>query len=130
MEGESNAKKQPPAKEGNMQTKNRTDLQLILHKFKSLKDTVDSRVSRLEAAISKQEDKLSEELQRLEDTLSRNTSEATAEIEKSVTKNRLDIAAVLHENKLLRKENDELKDRISRIESTQLCNNVILTGIP
>ena len=130
VEGESNAKKQPPAKEGNVQTENRTDLQLILHEFKSLKDTVDSRVLRLEAAISKQEDKLSEELQRLEDTLSRNTSKATAEIEKSVTKNRLDIAAVLHENKLLRKENDELKDRISRIESTQLCNNVILTGIP
>ena len=93
-----------------MQTENRTDLQLILHEFKSLKDTVDSRVSRLEATISKQEDKRSEELQKLEDTLSRNTSEATAEIEKSVTKNSLDIAAVLNENKLLRKENDELKD--------------------
>ena len=113
-----------------MQTENRTDLQLILHEFKSLKDTVNSRVSRLEAAISKQEDKLSEELQKLEDTLSKNTSKASAEIKKSVIKNSLDIAAVLNENKLLRKENDELKDRISRIESTQLCNNVILTGIP
>ena len=69
-------------------------------------------------------------MRRLEDTLSRNTSDATAEIEKSVTKNRLDIVTVLNENKLLRKENDELKDRISSIESTQLCNNVILTGIP
>ena len=110
VEGESIARKQPPAKEGNVQTENRTDLQLILHEFKSLKDTVDSRVSRLEAAISKQEDKLSEELQKLEDTLSRNTSKATAEIKKSVTKSSLDIAAVLNENKLLRKENDELKD--------------------
>ena len=110
VEGESNAKKQPPVKEGTVQTENRTDLQLILHEFKSLKETVDSRVSRLEAAISKQEDRLSEELQRLEDTLSRNTSDATAEIEKSVTKNRLDIVTVLNENKLLRKENDELKD--------------------
>ena len=95
-----------------MQTENRTDLQLILHEFKSLKDTVDSRVLRLEVAISKQEDKLSKELQKLEDTLSKNTSEATAEIEKSIIKNSLDIAAVLNENKLLRKENNELKDRI------------------
>ena len=77
-EGESTAKKQPPAKEEKEQMENRTDLQLILHEFKSLKDTVDSRVLRLESAITKQEDKLSTELQKLEDTLSRNTSEATA----------------------------------------------------
>ena len=111
-DGENIAKKQPPAKEENVWMENKTDLQLILHEFKSLKDTIDSRVMRLEAAISKQEDKLTEELLKLEDTLSRNTSEATAEIEKSIIKNSLDIAAVLNENKLLQKENDELKDRI------------------
>ena len=122
-------KKQPPADAEEENTEKRTDLQLILHKFKSLKDTVDSRVSRLEAAISKQEDKFSEELHKLKDTISRNTSEVTAETKKSVTKNSLDILAVLNENKLLHKENNDLKDWISRIESTQLCNNVIITGI-
>ena len=37
--------------------------------------------------------------------------------------------AITEENKYLRKENDLLKDRLTKIEQTQLGNNVIITGI-
>ena len=40
------------------------------------------------------------------------------------------IIRVLEENKELKRENEELKDRISKIESAQLSNNMIVTGIP
>ena len=107
----------------------RTDLQLILHEFKSLKDTVDDRVTRLEAAITKHEEKFTEELHKLENTISKNRSEVAAEIKSSIAKNSLDIQDVLEENKILRKENSNLKERMSRLESAQLCNNVIITRI-
>ena len=47
----------------------RSDLQLILHEFKSLKNTVDDRVTRLEVAITKQEEKFTRELHKLKDTI-------------------------------------------------------------
>ena len=105
-------------------------MQLILHEFKSLKDTVDDWVTRLEAAIIKHEEKFMEELHKLENTISKNRSEVAAEIKSSVAKISLDIQDVLKENKILCKENSNIKDRMSRLESAQLCNNVIITRIP
>ena len=35
-----------------------------------------------------------------------------------------------NENKILRKENEDLKTRLYHIEQNQLSNNVIITGIP
>ena len=71
-----------------------------------------------------------EELHNLENTISKNRSEVVAEIKDSVVKNSLDIQDVLKENKMLCKENSNLKERMSRLESAQLCNNVIITEIP
>ena len=129
-ECESTAKKQPLSTSDETHIERSTDLQLILHEFKSLKETVDNRVSRIESAIIKQEDKVTEELQKIENAVAKTTKEITSEIKTTVTKNSLDIVKILHENKLLHKENNELKDRISKIETLQLCNNVIITGVP
>ena len=71
-ECKSTAKKQPPIITDERQTERQTDLQLILHEFKSLKDTVDNRVSRIESAILKQEDKVAEELQKIENAVVKN----------------------------------------------------------
>ena len=37
---------------------------------------------------------------------------------------------VINENVVLRQENQNLKDRLDRLETAQLSNNVIITGIP
>ena len=37
---------------------------------------------------------------------------------------------MIHENKLLRRENASLKEQISKIESNQVRNNIIISGIP
>ena len=44
--------------------------------------------------------------------------------------NSKNIIRVLEEKKELKRENKELKDRVSKIESAQLSNNMIATGIP
>ena len=108
----------------------KTDLQLILHEFKSLKDTIDNWVTRLEVAITKQEEKFTKELHKLEDAILKNRSEIATEIKNKVEKNTLDMQHIMNENKYLCKENSSLKDRMSRLEAAQLCNNVTITGIP
>ena len=69
-------------------------------------------------------------MHKLEDTISKNSSEIAVEIRSKVVKDTLDLQNVINENKLLCKENSSLKERMSRMESAQLCNNVIITGIP
>ena len=80
-------------------------------------------------AITKQEEKFTRELNKLEDTISKNRSEIVTKIKCKVDKNKLDIQHVMNENKHLCKENSSLKERMSRMEAAQLCNNVIITGI-
>ena len=113
-EEENSTKKQVTEKAtadaANQNQDGRTDLQLILHEFKSLKDTVDDRVTRLEAAFTKHEEKFTEKLPKLENTISKNRSEVAAEIKSSIAKISLDIQDVLKENKILHKENSNLKD--------------------
>ena len=53
-----------------------------------------------------------------------------SEINDKVSANAKNISCILEENKLLKKENEDLKDRIGRIEQTQLSNNALITGIP
>ena len=40
------------------------------------------------------------------------------------------ISYLIDENTELRRENKDLKDRVGKIEATQLSNNIIITGIP
>ena len=47
-----------------------------------------------------------------------------------IEKNSHDIKSLLDENKILRHENTSLKERVSKIESSQLVNNVIITSVP
>ena len=56
--------------------------------------------------------------------------EIVSEINEKVEVNAIDIQKLVTENKHLRVECDGLKDRLSKIETSQLSNNVIVTGIP
>ena len=53
-----------------------------------------------------------------------------SEIKEKVEVNTIDIQKLVAENKYLRGECDGLKNRLSKIETSQLSNNVIVTGIP
>ena len=94
-----------------------------------MKETVDDWVTTLEVAITKQEEKFTQELLKLEDAISKNRSEIVTEIKNKVEKNTSDMQYIMNENKYLCKENSGLKDRMSRLEAAQLYNNVTITGI-
>ena len=66
----------------------------------------------------------------LKQTISKQKEDIKQDLTDKIEKNTSQLIEINRENKVLRKENNELKSRLDRIEQNQLTNNVILTGIP
>ena len=83
----------------------------LLNKFRSLRDSVKSDYADLKQTITKQKEELQKELVH------------------KIDNNTKQLPLISDENKLLCKENTELKSRLDKIEQSQLRNNVLVTGI-
>ena len=57
-------------------------------------------------------------------------SEVTTALTYKIETNATNINQVLEENRLLKKENESLHERITKIEISQLGNNIMLSGMP
>ena len=109
----------------------------ILEEFKSLKETLkntttkmEQNYNKLENSITIQQRELATDILRLETVITNQKKEIVSEINEKVEVNTIDIQKLVAENKYLRGECDGLKNRLSKIETSQLSNNVIVTGIP
>ena len=105
-------------------------LEPLLNEFKSLRESVDSKVGSLEDAILKQREEVLKDLHKIETSLNAHKEELAKSVQCDIEDNKRNICNIIEENRLLQKENNSLKDRISQIETNQLKNNVIITGIP
>ena len=90
---------------------------------------LDDKYTRLENVIISQRNEVSTELVKLNDTITAQKTEITATVETRIGASNEKLEQVLQENRSLKKSNMALQERLSRIEATQLDNNVILTGI-
>ena len=102
----------------------------LLSQFKSLRESVDNKVGSLENTIQQQKKEVTEELHKIESNLSRHKEELNKQFKEDIQQSRESIQWIVNENISLKKENTELKERLSKIEQTQLKNNVIITSIP
>ena len=66
----------------------------------------------------------------LKHTISEQKEELKQDLSDKIDKNTTQLIEVSNENKILQKENEDLKTRLDCIEQNQLSNNVIITGIP
>ena len=66
----------------------------------------------------------------LKHTISKQKEELKQDLSDKIDKNTTQLIEVSNENKILWKENEDLKTRLDCIEQNQLSNNVIITGIP
>ena len=57
-------------------------------------------------------------------------SEVTTKLSHQIETNATNINQSLEENRLLKKENDLLRERIIKIEIAQMRNNIMLSGMP
>ena len=62
-------------------------------------------------------------------TISKQASTATADLVTKIESNTLQLMNISIENQNLCKENKELQDRLTKVEATQLSNNIIITSI-
>ena len=103
--------------------------QPLLTELKLLRESVDTRYSKLEEAIMSQHQEVTEEIHRLESSLTTQKDLANADLLQKINYNQELINSVLKRNTSLEKENMVLKERLNRIEMNQFSNNVIITGV-
>ena len=65
----------------------------------------------------------------LKQTIAKQTSTTTQDLSRKIESNAKQLTGITVRNKSLRKENKELQDRLTKLESVQLSNNIIITGI-
>ena len=103
--------------------------QPLLMELKLLRESVDTRCSKLEEAITSQHQEVADEIHRLESSLTKQRDMANTELLHRINSNHEIINSVLKKNNILEKENMVLKEKLDKIEMNQLSNNVIITGV-
>ena len=93
---------------------------------KSFHEDILSMDKKIEDALQTQK----EELVRLEECMKTQTEDTTQLLTSKIYNNASNINQLLEENRKLKMENTELWDRLTKIEKSQLNNNVILSGMP
>ena len=84
----------------------------------------------MEEAITIQKSEVSSEIHKLEKSITSQREELRTTFTHQINKNDMKVQQVLNENMELKQENKDLKERLDKLESLQLLNNVIITGIP
>ena len=102
----------------------------LLEKVDELKQSIDNKYSKLEDAITIQKSEVSNEIHKLEQTITLQREELKNSLSHVIKENNMKVQQMLNENVELRQENQNLKERLDKLESLQLSNNVIIMGIP
>ena len=104
------------------------EIKLLRESFDKKYSRLDDKYTRLENVITSQKNEVSTELVKLNESITAQKTEITATVEKRIGASNEKLEQAL-QNRSLKKSNMALQERLSRIEATQLDNNVILTGI-
>ena len=92
--------------------------------MKLLRETVHHDFKDLQNAVSQQK----QDITKLEESLTGSQKEIRNFLIDKIELNTSNIKLVMEENKLLKRKNDQLKDRICQIEKSQLENNIMISG--
>ena len=101
----------------------------LVTEVKLLRESMDEKYTKLETVIEKQKEDMSKDIEKIEKTLESHKAEISSNINSNNDLTTARINSIINENKKLRQVNVKLLERIQRIESQQLSNNVIITGI-
>ena len=98
----------------------------LIEEIKSLRETVHSDIKGLQEVVKTQQ----QDIIRLEESISLSHQKVKDHLLEKIDQNSEDIQKILMENKQLHKENDALMIRLTKIETLQLENKVIISGQP
>ena len=115
---------QSPSPESTSALKN--IIEPLIKEMRKLRESVHQDIHELQTVVSNQQ----KDLTWLEECLTDSQKEIKSHLTTKVRDNTRNVKLVMEENKMLRKENNHLKDRINTIEQIQLENNIIISGQP
>ena len=101
----------------------------LQQEFKLLWETVDNKCINLESAIESQRSEVSCEIGKMEKSLITHKQELSNKLDITINSSNKKMDQITDENRKLRNENNKLLQRIQKIESQQLSNNFIISGI-
>ena len=104
-------------------------IKLLRESFDDKYSHLDDKYTKLETVITSQKNEVLTELSKLQDSIINQKKELTVTVEQKMETAYKKLEQVLKENISLKKTNVGLQDRLAKIETTQLDNNVMLTGI-
>ena len=90
---------------------------------------MDEKYTKLETVIEKQKEDMSRDIEKIEKSLGSHKAEISSKIDSNNNLTTARINSIINKNKKFRQVNVNLLERIQRIETQQLSNNVIITGI-
>ena len=90
---------------------------------------MDEKYIKLENAIEKQKVEMSRDIEKIEKSLGTHKAEISSKIDFNNNLTNARINSIINENKKLRQVNVKLLERIQKVKTQQLSNNVIITGI-
>ena len=89
-----------------------------------------SEIQLLRECVHSDYNKLHTDYVELKESITTKSNEVAEKLNLKIDANTEKISQMIDGNRLLRRENAPLKDRISKIESNQMRNNIIISGIP
>ena len=120
-----------PIEVGTIESNNLKSLLIpLMEKVGKLRESVDSKYTKLEDAITMQKKEVTQELHKLEETITTQHAELKDSLTNQIQESNMEVQQVINENMALGQENQNLKHRLDSLETAQLSNNVIITGIP
>ena len=90
---------------------------------------LDEKYSQLEKSISTQKEDTTKDFKDLKELLLRQQDEITQKVSSQIETSNSSINAIWEENKILKQQYSLLSDRLNKIETNQLSNNIIITGV-
>ena len=102
----------------------------LMKKVDQLREAVDNKYTKLEDAIATQKTEVADELCKIEESIMTQRAELKESLSTQIHENNNKVQRVIDENVMLRRENSSLKDRLDCLETAQLSNKVIISGIP
>ena len=89
-----------------------------------------SEIQLMRESVHSDYNKLHADYVELKESITSRSSEIAEKFNLKIDANTEKISQMINENKLLHRENASLKERITKIESNQVRNNIIISGIP
>ena len=102
----------------------------MVEEVKLMRESLHRDISAMDKKVEDALNVQREEFNKLEQNITRQNEDLNQVLTTKIYTNATNINQLLKKNRLLKKENNDLRERLTKIEITQLSNNIILSGMP